>query len=129
MPKFTFICEHDDGTKNTHECDEVFLPNVLENFEAFLRGATFNFKGNLDFFDDSDTELNEDYDEFEEYNTAGHQAFDTMASSLMSANHTDTIEQPTSGKCAVCGLPEAVMRIHKCWDEKCPIQSNHTHAY
>ena len=65
MPKFTFICEHDDGTKNTHECDEVFLPNILENFEAFLRGATFNFKGNLDFFDDSDTELDEDYDEFE----------------------------------------------------------------
>ena len=127
MPKFTFICEHDDGTKNTHECDEVFLPNVLENFEAFLRGATFNFKGNLDFFDDSDTVLDEDYDEFEEYNTAGHQAFDTMASSLMSANHTDTIAVP--GRFAVCGLPEAVMKIHKCWDEKCPIQSNHTHAY
>jgi len=129
MPKFTFICEHDDGTKNTHECDEVFLPNVLENFEAFLRGATFNFKGNLDFFDDSDTLLDEDYDGMEEYNTSGYQAFDSMANSLMSANHTDTIKHPTPGKCAVCGLSEAIMKIHKCWDAKCPIQSNHTHAY
>jgi hypothetical protein len=129
MPKFTFICEHDDGTKNTHECDEVFLPNVLENFEAFLRGATFNFKGNLDFFDDSDTLLDEDYDGMEEYNTSGYQAFDSMVNSLMSANHTDTIEQPTTGKCAVCGLSESVMKIHKCWDAKCPIQSNRNHAY
>ena len=126
MPKFTFICEHDDGTKNTHECNEVFLPNVLENFEAFLRGATFSFKGNLDFFDDSDTD--EDYDGMEEYNTPGYQSFDSMVNSLMSANHTDTIEQPTPGKCSVCGLPEDVMKIHKCWDTKCPIQSNN-HAY
>ena len=124
MPKFTFICEHDDGTKNTHECDEVFLPNVLENFEAFLRGATFSFKGNLDFFDDSDTELDEDYDGMEEYNTPGYQSFDSMINSLIS----DTIEQPKPGKCSVCGLPEAVMKMHKCWETKCPIQSKHNHA-
>jgi len=122
MPKFTFICEHDDGTKNTHECDEVFLPNVLENFEAFLRGATFHFNGHLDFFNE---ELDEDYDGMEEYNTPGYQSFDSMVNSLMS----DTIEQPKPGKCSVCGLPEDVMKIHKCWDVKCPIQGNHTHAY
>ena len=122
MPKFTFICEHDDGTKNTHECDEVFLPNVLENFESFLRGATFYFNGHLDFFNE---ELDEDYDGMEEYNTPGYQSFDSMVNSLMS----DTIEQPKPGKCSVCGLPEDVMKIHKCWDVKCPIQGNHTHAY
>ena len=125
MPKFTFVCEHDDGTKNTHECDEIFLSNILENFETFLRGATFHFEGHLDFFNE-DEEYNTD---IEEYNTSGHQAFDSMVNSLMSANHTDTIEQPTPGKCAVCGLPEAVMKIHKCWDAKCPIQSNRNHAY
>ena len=122
MPKFTFICEHDDGTKNTHECDEVFLPNVLENFEAFLRGATFYFNGHLDFFNE---ELDEDYDGMEEYNTPGYQSFDSMVNSLKNS----TVEQPTPGKCSVCGLPEAVMKIHKCWDVKCPIQGNHTHAY
>lgn len=47
MPKFTFICEHQDfyGKPNGHKATAEFtvdtLDNVLENFDLFLRGAGF----------------------------------------------------------------------------------------
>lgn len=47
MPKFTFICEHQDfyGKPNGHKVTTEFtvdsLDNVLENFDLFLRGAGF----------------------------------------------------------------------------------------
>lgn len=63
MPKFTFICEHEDlnGNDNsriTFELEKDSLFDVVEEFERFLRGSGFVFEGQLDVVDD---ESEEDY--------------------------------------------------------------------
>lgn len=47
--KFTFIAEHESGEKITYESTKDFLPEVVQDFELFLRGCGFFFDGNLDF--------------------------------------------------------------------------------
>ena len=115
------------NAETTIEFSADTLPDILEHFEMFIRGSGFHPTGVLDYVDDFDTELDEELDDIEEYNTSGYKAFDINPTSLMNSNHTDTITQQL-GKCSVCGLQESVMKIHKCWDPKCPIQSNRTHA-
>jgi hypothetical protein len=53
MPKFTFISEHNTGEKITFEFNKEYLPDILQEFEMFLRGAGFQFNGNLDFVEDA----------------------------------------------------------------------------
>jgi hypothetical protein len=53
MPKFTFISEHNTGEKITFEFNKEYLPDILQEFEMFLRGAGFHFSGNLDFVEDA----------------------------------------------------------------------------
>jgi hypothetical protein len=48
MPKFTFISEHNTGEKITFEFTKEYLPDILQEFEMFLKGAGFHFSGNLD---------------------------------------------------------------------------------
>lgn len=52
MPKFTLIAEHKGAHKITHEFDEEFLPDVLDNIELFLRGAGFCSNGVLEFVEE-----------------------------------------------------------------------------
>lgn len=54
MPKFTLICEHHPGYTITHEFDDEYLPDVLDNIELFLRGCGFVNDGTLDFVSDGD---------------------------------------------------------------------------
>jgi hypothetical protein len=55
MPKFTFICDHNSelgpGPKIEFTTEKEYLPEVLEDFEMFLRGCGFFFDGMLDFVD------------------------------------------------------------------------------
>ena len=53
MPKFTLISEHNTGEKITLEFNKEYLPDILQEFEMFLRGAGFQFGGNLDFVEDA----------------------------------------------------------------------------
>ena len=53
MPKFTFISEHNTGEKITLEFNKEYLPDILQEFEMFLRCAGFHFGGNLDFVEDT----------------------------------------------------------------------------
>lgn len=53
MPKFTFISEHNTGEKITFEFTKEYLPDILQEFEMFLRGAGFHFGGSLDFVEDA----------------------------------------------------------------------------
>lgn len=57
MPKFTFICDHNDslgsGPIMTLETDQIQLHRVLEDFSLFLRGAGFVFDGELEIVDDA----------------------------------------------------------------------------
>ena len=48
MPKFTLISEHNTGEKITLEFNKEYLPDILHEFEMFLKGAGFHFSGNLD---------------------------------------------------------------------------------
>jgi hypothetical protein len=52
MPKFKFVCDHSnqfvDELLVVQECKVESLPEVLENFEMFLRGCGYHFDGVLD---------------------------------------------------------------------------------
>lgn len=58
MAKYTFICEEDYGTpaKRTVEFEADSLNDILNEFEMFLRGSGFYFRGTLDVVNDSDYE-------------------------------------------------------------------------
>lgn len=51
MPKFTFVCDHNDelgsGPKVTLETERLFLDDVLFDIQDFLKGAGFVFDGEL----------------------------------------------------------------------------------
>lgn len=55
MPKFTFIADHScdlDTHVVTHQWNGEYLYDVLEQFQMFLKGAGYNFEGDLDFVTD-----------------------------------------------------------------------------
>lgn len=57
MPKFTLICDHScdlDTHVVTHQFNADTYWEVIEQFEAFLRGAGYNFNGALDIVDPID---------------------------------------------------------------------------
>lgn len=58
MAKYTFICEEEYGTpaKRTVEFEADSLNDILNEFEMFLRGSGFYFRGTLDVVNDSDYE-------------------------------------------------------------------------
>jgi hypothetical protein len=47
MPKFTFICDHNDnigdGPVITYETERLFIDDVLFDFQDFLKGCGFVF--------------------------------------------------------------------------------------
>lgn len=67
--KYTLIAEDEySGAKTTREFTNDYLPNVLTELELFLKGAGFDFNGNLDFVDafadsDTDFEIEPDWDD------------------------------------------------------------------
>jgi hypothetical protein len=52
--KLTFTCQHDDNSRNTLETHSITLPEILLDFEMFLRGSGFRFDGDVAIVD-SDT--------------------------------------------------------------------------
>lgn len=68
MPKFKFECEHRNAwdetldSKVTMEFDKEFLPDVLEQFEQFLRGCGYYFDGRLELVEDEPVEQEFDQD-------------------------------------------------------------------
>lgn len=62
MSKFTFICEDEPmpfatsvDAKRTVQFNSDSLGTIIEEFENFLRGCGFYFRGQLDFIDDDDS--------------------------------------------------------------------------
>lgn len=50
--RMIFTCEHDGPFNNVisrvhHETMQEYLPDILEDFELFLKGCGFNFDGKL----------------------------------------------------------------------------------
>lgn len=56
MSKFTFVCEESYGVpaKRTVEFEADSLDQILNEFEMFLRGSGFYFRGTLDIVDEED---------------------------------------------------------------------------
>lgn len=60
MTYMTFVCEHRNpwdeslDSKVTLETNSVSLPDILAEFEQFLRGAGFHFDGQLDIVEHID---------------------------------------------------------------------------
>ena len=57
MSKFTFICDHDNihgevASTVTFMTNKEYLPEILEDFELFLRGAGFVFDGMIDIVEE-----------------------------------------------------------------------------
>jgi hypothetical protein len=132
MAKFTLICDHGEfGTplKNTTEFEVDFLPEVLENFELFLRGAGFVFDGKVEIYDETADVSIESYDvDYDvDYNINLNTDFgaDNMAESYNAFeqvvnNHIDYVASKQKEICSTCGLSSAVMQGQKCYDQSCP---------
>lgn len=56
MPKFTFICDHNDsigsGPVITYETERLFIDDVLFDFQDFLKGCGFVFDGTIQVAED-----------------------------------------------------------------------------
>jgi hypothetical protein len=51
--KFVLTCQHEEhGPKITYEFNNVFLPDVLDNIQNFLKGCGFVFDGVLDIVEE-----------------------------------------------------------------------------
>ena len=74
MAKYTFICEEEYGTpaKRTIEFNADSLDDILNEFEMFLRGSGFYFKGTLDVvpheYEFGENETNFDFSEIPQNN-------------------------------------------------------------
>ncbi len=52
--KFKLTCEHEEGDLITHEFNKVFLGDVVERMQDFLKGCGFVFDGTLDIVPDEE---------------------------------------------------------------------------
>ena len=132
MAKFTLICDHGEfgaPLKSTMEFDVDFLPEVLENFELFLRGAGFVFEGKVEIYDESAgfsiEPHNSDYDVDYDVDYDTNFGTDDMAQSYAAfdqvvGNHIDYLNSKRNDICSICGLSSAVMQGQRCYDPACP---------
>lgn len=116
MTRFTLISEAEDGTTVSMNFQKEFLPEVLEQFELFLRANDYHFDGHLEFVDEKRIELTEvstdDYI-FEDIH------FDHLTESDLqfSVNINDEV-------CSVCHMNKKTMENWNCYDDKCPKVKN-----
>lgn len=54
MPKFSLQSEDLDNTVATLEFEKEYLPDILYEFERFLRASGFHFEGTLDIVPEED---------------------------------------------------------------------------
>jgi hypothetical protein len=115
MSKFKFICEENHFsspvTTTTVEVSAVLLDDVVNQFELFLRGCGFNFKGNLVVLDDTEEDpanyyVNNNFD-FGEW-----------------PKNNYPFAQSNNAKCELCGISKEIMENHRCYDAKCPKGTN-----
>ena len=122
MPKFTFIC--DDGavpfagnvvTKRTFDFEAEDICDVITEFESFLKGCGYTFKGELVFHDYDDPASWENQEEDEEENNGA-----------VMQHMVDSWPFPKAERklCEICKLPEDVMITHQCWETDCPLKNN-----
>ena len=121
MPKFKFICEHDENTKVEFTCNEDFLPDVVETFENFLKGSGYSFdflnieNEDRDLIKISGDNMNESFDPEEDF---------IFYDDFSQFSEDDIIKFETpKDLCPVCKLHKETMNGHTCYDDNCPINS------
>jgi hypothetical protein len=136
MSRYTFTCEHFDyndfngeeqnvASKHTTQFRADDLTTMLENFEMFLRGSGFHFKGKLDFFDDEEWDNSDEEENDFESETIRERVMNHIVKDLLQKNEKvedeyGDIFAKNEEKCELCKLPVDVMQIHQCFDPKCP---------
>ena len=90
------------SAETTVEFSTDYLPDILEQFEMFLRGSGFNFSGNLDFVSDEEyygkiPDCDPPTEEYQEYKSPNE-------------------------LCGRCGLTRGELGDSMCYDEHCPLK-------
>lgn len=120
MSKFKFVCEESSycspASTTTVEVSAVLLDDVVNQFELFLRGCGFNFKGNLVILDDT------------EEDPANYYVDSNFDFSELPKNNwpfaSNNVESSKSGLCNICKIDNETMSKHTCHDVNCPKGSN-----
>jgi hypothetical protein len=136
--------------ETTVEFSADSLPDILEQFEMFLRGSGFHAPGTLDFVNYDDCELEFSDEEFDTPKEETHEWTQTLRSDAEWPFPKSSVEETWQGvapsvamqwtanelmkgpmtvqsiaqKCSVCGITLESMKNQKCWDVKCPIGNN-----
>jgi len=138
------------NAETTVEFSADSLPDILEQFEMFLRGSGFHPSGTLDFVDYDDCEEwhNEEFDTpqeepvytwnntsatwpfpksnpTEDVSKLGEEWYGVSPSTAMQWTVNELMKGPmtvqsNAEKCSVCGLSLETMKTQKCWDKFCP---------
>ena len=108
------------------------LPDILEQFEMFLRGSGFHPSGVLDFVDVDECEEwhNEEFDTpqeepsatwpFPKSNSTKEEWNGVAPSVAMQWTVDQLMNKPIVENCSVCGISLETMKTQKCWDKFCP---------
>ena len=117
MSKYIFSRDDGFGTKIVYETTTDELDVLLTDFQYFLRGCAFNFRGDLVIDSNYDDE-NWENDENQE---KSKKVFDWTVKSMISSG--------TNQKCKICGISYKDMVNVKCFDPNCEnIFSRQTNA-
>ena len=119
--KLTFTCQHDDNSRNTLETHSITLPEILLDFEMFLRGSGFRFDGDVAIVD-SDTPPWDPLQEIllQEENDPWTKVVGRHEEEL-EQTYLNNVFGSFDPLCPVCKLSKKTMEGHKCWDVNCPI--------
>lgn len=121
MPKFTLIADHGDGHVISHEFEEEFLDEVVQNLNSFLRGTGYYYDGELQIVEEEmDIEFNRDSWDWTVNELGKFGSQDTMATTTQASGGAPEV----STVCSVCRLPTSTMERNMCWDDRCPKESN-----
>jgi len=137
------------NAETTVEFSADSLPDILEQFEMFLRGSGFHPSGTLDFvnYDDCEEWHNEEFETpvhpwtqtlrddaewpfpksnpTEDVSKLGEEWYGVSPSVAMQWTVNELMKGPmtvqsNAEKCSVCGISLEIMKNQKCWDIKCP---------
>jgi len=72
MADYQFIADEEDGSSITKDFNAVDLATILKEFQYFLKGAGFEFDGNIELVPTGE----DNYDPFVDYNYAVGDGFD-----------------------------------------------------